>query len=122
MMGSAMGSFLPQDKNIHEKIASALKKGDAKELASCFNRTLDLMIPGYEGTYSNKQAEQILKVFFSENPPVSFSLDHKGKSNDGSKYMIGAYKSSEGTVFRIYILIKENEGSELIHQFQAEKD
>lgn len=113
------GSVFAQDLNL--KIAAAIKTGNAKELSNYFNNTIDLTIPGNEGTYSKGQAEMIVKSFFVKNPPSSFTLSHQGKSNDGSHYAIGIYKSG-GTEFRTYFLLKVLSGQPLIHQLKFESD
>lgn len=111
------GSLAAQDVN--SKITLAIKSSSATELAKYFNNSIDLTIPGSEGTYSKVQAEQIVKSFFVKYPPVSFTINHQGKSNDGSIYAIGTYKSSSLS-FRTYYLAKQISGQLLIHQLKFE--
>lgn len=106
-------------QDVNSKIAQAIQIANANDLARYFNNSIDLTIPGSEGTYSKVQAEQILKSFFTKYPPVSFSINHKGNSNDGSMYAIGNYKSSTQS-FRTYFLIKPIGGQNLIHQLKFE--
>lgn len=111
------GSIAAQDVN--SKITLAIKSSSATELSKYFNNSMDLTIPGSEGTYSKVQAEQIVKSFFAKYPPVSFTINHQGKSNDGSIYAIGTYKSSSQS-FRTYYLAKPISGQMLIHQLKFE--
>ena len=111
-----------QDASATDQITKALNTGNASLLASHLNASLDLAIPNNEGTYSKKQAEQILKMFFSKNPAKSFSLEHSGNSNNGSTYLIGSYKSKADKVFQVYLLVKERNGTELIQQLQFEEE
>ena len=114
---------LPQaGENVVEKISNALNGGDVQGLGMLFNNTIDLSLPGSEGTYSNKQTEQLLKAFFKTNPVKSFKMDHQGNSNDGSKYMIGTLTCTQGKAFRIYTLIKKRGDNELIQQLQFEEE
>lgn len=113
---------LAQDASVTNQITNALKTGNASLLASHLNVSIDLTLPNNEGTYSQKQAEQILKMFFSKNPVKSFSLEHTGNSNNGSKYLIGSYENTSGKSFRVYLLIKERNGTELIQQLQFEEE
>lgn len=106
-------------QDINGKISQAIKSSNSTELSKYFNNSIDLTIPGSEGTYSKVQAEQILKSFFTKYPPVSFTINHKGSSNDGSVYAIGTYKSSSIT-FRTYYLTKSIGGQLLIHQLKFE--
>lgn len=105
-----------------DEITLALQAGNAVMLSPFLNPSLDLSLPDNEGTYSKKQAEQILKMFFSKNPAKSFTLEHSGNSNNGSTYLIGSYKSIAGKVFQVYLLIKERNGNELIQQLQFEEE
>jgi len=59
--------------------------------------------------------------FFKKFKVNSFVLNHEGSSNDGSKYMIGTYKSGEKEL-RLYILMKNKGGKLLIHQLQLEEE
>lgn len=106
-------------QDINAKVTQAIQSSNTSELARSFNNSIDLTIPGSEGTYSKVQAEQILKSFFSKYPPVSFSINHKGNSKDGSQYAIGTYKS-KSVSFRTYYLIKPIGGQLLIHQLKFE--
>jgi hypothetical protein len=116
------GNVPPQQADLMAKISEALNAGDAAKLAAHFNTTVDLTIPGNDGSYSKKQAEQIVKAFLASQPVQSFKMDHKGTSNDGSQYMIGTLKASSGKVFRVYILIKNGSSEGLIQQLQFEEE
>lgn len=111
-----------QESSVTDKISKALKAGSATKLASHFNASIDLAIPGDEGTYSKKQAEQIMKMFFTNNPVKTFALEHSGNSNSGSHYLIGSYVSTNKKSYRVYILIKGRETGELIQQLQFEEE
>lgn len=108
-------------KELNPKIIAAIKSANAKELSTYFNNPVDLTTPGNEGTYSKAQAEMIVKSFFQKYPPASFTISHQGKSNDGSQYAIGAYKSGANQ-FRTYLLLKVISGQPLIHQLKFESD
>ena len=119
LTGACPGTVFGQDVN--SRIAAAIKTANARELSSYFNNTIDLTTPGNEGTYSKAQAEMIVKSFFSKDPPSSFTLNHNGKSNDGSHFAIGTYKSG-ATQFRAYFLVKVMSGQQLIHQLKFESE
>jgi len=120
------GLFLPgafsQEPTVIEKITNAIQSADASGLASSFNTSIDLLIPGNEGMYSNKQAEQIMKAFFKSNPVEKFTLDHQGNSNDGSKYIIGTYKTTGGVSYMVYVLIKKSGNQEQLYELRFEKE
>jgi len=108
-------------KDLNPKIAASIKSANARDLSLYFNNPIDLTTPGNEGTYSKAQAEMIVRSFFQKYPPSSFTLNHQGKSNDGSQYAIGTYKSGT-TEFRTYLLLKLISGQPLIHQLKFESD
>jgi len=108
-------------KDINPKIITAIKSANARDLSSWFNNPIDLTIPGSEGTYSKAQAEMIVKSFFQKYPPTSFTVNHQGKSNDGSQYAIGKYVSGSKE-FRTYFLLKIISGQPYIHQLKFESD
>jgi hypothetical protein len=114
---------LPLEKlnaqDLNTQVTQAISNSNAAGLSKYFNTSIDLTIPESEGTYSKVQAEQILKSFFTKYPPVSFSINHKGSSNDGSMYAIGTYKSKT-RAFRTYYLTKPINGQQLIHQLKFE--
>ncbi len=109
----------PQDISV--EIVKSIKEGDAKTLAKYFTTTIDLTIPGSEGAYSKVQAEQIMREFFTKNPPASFKINHNGVSNDGSKFYIGTYVSSKKN-YRTYFLLKKISGTYYIQQLRFEID
>lgn len=119
------GIFLQAGKvyaqDVTSKIAASIRSGNAKELSNYFNQTLDLSAPGSEGTFSKAQAEMIIKNFFVKYPPSSYSQNHQGKSNDGSQYAIGVYKSGNAN-FRTYFLLRNIGGKPLIHQLKFESE
>lgn len=112
---------LAQNEKVIDKITEAIKQADETKLAIYFNSTIDMEIPGTDGTYSKTQSIVILHDFFAKFKVTSFVINHEGSSNDGSKYMIGTYKTKD-TELRLYILLKMKEEKLLIHQLQFEED
>ena len=107
-----------------EKIALAIRAGNAKELSKYFSKNIDLNIPGSEGVFSKTQAELILKDFFSKYKTLSFNTLHQGSSKDGAKYTIGNLKTDKGS-FRLYFYMKKTSDTYYIHEFslnEEEKD
>ena len=109
------------NQDIINEIATAIKSGNAANVSRYFNTTIDLTVPSGEGTYSKTQAEQILKNFFTKNPPKSFSINHQGSSNDGSLFAIGTYISGS-TSYRSYFLLKKVASGYVIQQLEFEEN
>lgn len=114
-------SLIAFNDDVTTAIAAAIRAGDSRKLASYFNATIDLTVPGSDGTYSKSQAEMIVRNFFTQYPPASFNINQEGNSNEGSRFSIGTYVS-KGKKFRTYFLIKRSGGVSLIHQLQFEED
>ena len=121
-----MTYFLPgvyaQESTTINDITLAIQQADASKLAENFHTTIDLLIPDSEGMYSNKQAEQILKQYFKRNPVEKFTLSHQGKSNDGSTYLIGTYRTTSAASFMVYALIKNSGAGERLHELRFETE
>jgi hypothetical protein len=105
---------------IPEGIILAFKAGNAEELAKYFNTNIELVILENEDVYSKTQAEQILRNFFTNHHPASFKIIFEG-GKETSRYAIGSLSTSSGN-FRVYFLIKNQDGTPLIHQLRIEEE
>jgi hypothetical protein len=110
-----------QSNQVTTELTEALSKANARDVAKHFGATVDLKLPGNEGTYSKNQAELILRNFFTRNVPESFAIQHQGPSRDGSVYAIGVYKSQNGKTFRTYFLLKKISDQMVLHLLQLEE-
>jgi hypothetical protein len=106
---------------VNESIAAAIKTGNSAELAKYFNNTVEIQIPGNEGTFSKNQAEMIIKEFFAKNPSAGYTTNQQGSSNGGAQFMIGTYKSGK-LIFHVYILVKPVSGKMLVQQLHFENE
>ena len=111
----------PPQNNITDNVVKAIKTMDADKLASYFCETVDLEAGESDGSYSKTQAKIIFQQFFKDYPLTSFSLNHQGSSNDGSKYFIGTYKTAKAE-YRVYVLMKSQDEKMRIQQIQFEED
>ncbi|OFY30235.1 MAG: hypothetical protein A2275_09975 [Bacteroidetes bacterium RIFOXYA12_FULL_35_11] len=105
--------------NIPEVIITAIKTGNAKELAKYFNQNVELVILNQEDVYSKAQAELIIKDFFAKNTPSDFSVLHQG-GKEGARFAVGEIKTNNGN-YRIFFLLKIINEQPYIHQFRVEK-
>jgi hypothetical protein len=112
-------TIFQDDDDITNNIVKAIRSGDSKELSKFFNSTIDLTVPGNEGSFSKTQAEIIVKDFFAKNQPDSFTVNNQGSSKGGAKFSIGALVTSDKT-YRVYFLIKKNTDKYQIQQLQFE--
>ena len=121
-----LGLFLVTTIFVHaspvsDNLATALKNGDATEISSYFDASVDLSIPKNEGVFSKIQARLILKTFFLKNKPSHFNVVHNGNSKNNSHYSIGNLITKQGT-FRTYILYKENHKKITILELKIEAE
>lgn len=121
LLNTSIGQPHPSQDNIVDKVVSAIKAMDADKLASYFSETVDLEAGVSDGSYSKTQAEIIFRQFFKDHPLISFSLNHQGSSNDGSKYLIGTYKTVKNE-YRVYVLMKSLDEQMHIQEIQFEKE
>ena len=111
-------SFDSQD--VRTTINNAIKNGNAGQLASHFNSTVEMSVLGNEGYFSKSQATSVLSEFFKNNPPQSFDVKQGGSTTENTKFSIGNYKTNAG-LFKIYYVVKKENNTELIHKFTIEK-
>ncbi|WP_460925882.1 DUF4783 domain-containing protein [Pontibacter brevis] len=103
-------------------VKSAMKVGSAKDLSKNFSSMVEITLDGGEATsYSNTQAEFVMKNFFAKNAPVDFSVNHNGTSDKGQLYAIGTY-ASKGDSYTVLIRMKAANGKYLIHSMNFIKD
>ena len=72
-------------------------------------------------TYSKAQAEIVLRDFFKDHVPDSFTIIHQGASKGGLHFAIGQYISKSDT-FRVFVRIKGSEGRYLVHEISIDKE
>lgn len=111
-----------QGGTITDEIKTSISKMDAAKLAGYFSSTVNLEIIDIDGNYSRKQAEIIVQDFFRKHPVKTFTVNHQGSSNDGSKYMIGVYTTTQNKVYRVYIMLKTMDDKLQINKLQIEED
>jgi len=104
---------------IPDDIIVSLKTGNATKLAEHFGQNVELVVLDYENVYSKAHAQQVIGDFFKKYPPVNFSIIHQG-GKDGSNYAIGNLQAANEK-FRVYFLIKSQNGVANIHQLRIEK-
>ncbi len=110
---------IPDVKAVNDKISDAIRSGDASKLAECFAPTIQLSVPGKKGDFSRTQAEIIMRDFFSQYPPSSFSINSEGKTSGTNFYTLGAYTS--GSVrFKVYYVVQKGDTDITLHILKFE--
>lgn len=103
-------------------IAKAIGEGNAEALGQYFDQSVEVSVLDNEDVYSKAEAVRVVKDFFGQNKPKSFSQVHQGtsKGND-SQYSIGNLVTASGT-FRVYIYVKVSGSSFLIQELRFDKE
>ena len=117
--------FLPlltvQEANL-ANITKAISDGDADALGQYFDQSVEVAVLEQEDVYNKAQAINVVRKFFAQNKPSSFSQVHKGASpNNDSQYCIGNLEEKKKT-FRVYIYMKVNGGQFLIQELRFDKE
>lgn len=102
-------------------VRGAIKAASAKDVARYFNNSVEVGVNGDKASYSQAQAEFVLRDFFSKNPVSSFDYMHQGSSNEGQKYAIGKYVSRTGS-YRVFVVVKQFGGNYKIDTIEFAKE
>jgi len=101
-----------------EDIVTALKSGNASQVAKYFDNTVEITLPEKSNSYSKSQAEMILKDFFTNNPIKGFDVIHKGE-NAGSQYCIGTLFTKNAS-FRTTVFMKQKGERQTLQEIRFE--
>ena len=101
-----------------DEVVSALKNGDAAQIARHFDNTVEIAMPDKSNSYSKNQAEIVLRDFFSTNGVKSFDVIHKGE-NAGSQYCIGTLVTKNGS-FRTTVFMKQKGDKQFLQEIRFE--
>jgi hypothetical protein len=101
-----------------DEVVTAMKNGDAVQIARFFDNTVEITMPDKSNNYSKNQAEVVLKDFFSTNGVKNFEVIHKGE-NAGSQYCIGTLVTKNGS-FRTTVFMKQKGDKQLLQEIRFE--
>jgi hypothetical protein len=102
-----------------EEVVTALKSGNASQMARYFDNTVEITLPGKSSNFSKTQAEVVLKDFFSNNPIKGFEQVHKGE-NGGGIFCIGQLHTRSGT-YRTTIYMKQRGDALVLQELKFER-
>jgi hypothetical protein len=119
LIGLLVSGLVAND--VFEQVATALRSAQARELTKYCNNNVALTILNEEGIYSKQQAEVIMKSFFTQNPPKSVSIQHRGQSAGGAQFAVAIYETGNNK-FRAYIFMKNAGNGMLIHELRIERE
>ena len=102
-----------------QDMISALRNGNAKELATYFDQSVKITIGDKNYTANKKIAEESIKAFFNQAEVKNFQVIHKS-DNTSSQYYIGNLTTTSG-IYRTTIFLKQKENNNLVQEIRFEK-
>jgi len=100
-------------------IAKYIEQGDSEKLSAWFADNLEITILSSSSDSSRNQARQILKSFFSEHTPTSFTILHMA-SKSSMKYAIGTLVAG-AEAYQVTIFLSLSKQKFQIQQLKIEK-
>ncbi len=100
-----------------EEVISALRSGNASQLSTNFDDTVELTLPDKSDSFSKAQAQQIVRDFFGNNGVKGFDVKHKGDSPGGGHFCIGTLQTNAGN-FRTNVFMKVKNGKEVVKEIR----
>jgi hypothetical protein len=101
-----------------DEVITAMKTGNAADVARYFDNTVEINMPGKSNGYSKSQAELVLKDFFTSNGVKGFDVIHKGE-NSGSQFCIGTLSTKNGN-YRTTIFMKQRGDKQVLQTITFE--
>ena len=105
-----------------DAVAGTFKSGDAHLLDAYFGSSIDLTLLDHEDVYGKDQAEIMLHDFFVKNPPKTFQVLHKGKSQEGTTFGIAKMSTSNGKNYRISFYVKTADNRLMLQELRIESE
>lgn len=107
--------------DIMDNVSAWFKTGNSKEISKNFAPSVELTLNGEEDSYPKAQAEQIIREFFTKNPPSASSVVHLINTNPNYRFGILALSTRSGK-FRVAVTLKKAANTFLITELRVEGD
>lgn len=117
--GLALNYSVLKPNNSSGDIVNAMNTGNVTQMSKHFDRMVEITLHEKSSTFSNSQAEVILKDFFQSHNVESFSLIQKESDNDVEIY-IGHLKTSAGQ-FNTVFFLKSRRKQKLLQEIRFEE-
>jgi len=111
----------PLQGDIVDNLSVLFKSANSKEISKNFSSSIELTLNDQEDVYSKAQAEQILRDFFTKNPPANSTVVHLINTNPNYRFGILSLSTKNGK-FRVAISLKKAANAFLITELRIEPD
>jgi len=99
-----------------------LIKKDLQQIKLYFDDNVDLCIENFDKRVGKEEAMNRLGAFLNSNPPVSYTIRHKGNSMGlKSNYYVCDLLTSKNN-YRMFAYFDKKNGSNKISEFRLEKN
>ena len=99
-----------------DDVISALRSGNATELAKYIDDNIEITLPDKTDSYSRSQAVAVLQDFFNNNAVKGYELKHKG-DNGGSQFCIGTLQTKSGN-YRTTVFMNTKNGRQMVKEIK----
>jgi hypothetical protein len=119
LQNSAREAPQPGGFDVFIPISKYMAQGNADNLSAWFDDTLEIAVISQASNASKAQAKQIVKTFFENYSPRSFTINHTA-GRDNMKYALGTLKAG-GESFSVTIFVSAKGKSFKIQQLKIEQ-
>ena len=109
----------PAGYDVFIPISKYMAQGNADNLSAWFDDNLEIAVISQASNASKAQAKQIVKTFFENYSPRSFTINHTA-GRDNKKYALGTLKAG-GESFSVTIFVSAKGKSFKIQQLKIEQ-
>ena len=117
--GGGVTAQTPGKGDVFVPISKYLGQGDVQSLSAWFADNLEISIISSTNDTSKKQARQILKNFFEQHTPRSFTVTHQTDSAN-MKYALGTLTAG-GELYQVTIFLYLKGDAYQIQQLKIER-
>lgn len=114
-----MASFTRVSTTPIDEVISAVKSGNANQLARYFDQTVEISLPDRSDAYSKTQAELVMKDFFQSKAVKNFNVDYRNDQGR-SLYCIGTLLTRNGS-YRTTLYMKTRSDKQALQEIRIEE-
>lgn len=104
-----------------KELGKAFKQGKAGDIAAHFDKNVDLFFSEKTTTYTKKEAEQVIRKFFTQVEPTDFMKTNDGASQaNNTIFYIGTLNTSYGS-YQVYMFFVLKNATYYIRELRFEK-
>lgn len=97
-----------------DEIKKAFVSGNSEQLAVYFDRNVEIMLLERGDVYSKEQAQLIMKNFFANHVPQSFTIENES-SEDSTSYAIALFQTRKNN-YRVFIAYRKLDKKTIVNQ------